>query len=338
METTVATAKDPAAHLVDARQSLGAAKLADLFPEDAAFRRSIQTYTVLLAMSGFLAAFGLYQDSTATIIGAMLVAPLGGAIMAFSGALVTGRTRWQTITFLQIVLGALMVIAIGYGVSWVLPDPLNLTPAMEARTTPGLLDLGVALAAGGAGAYVADKRTGTDALPGVAIAVALVPPLATVGICAELGRWDDAAGAMLLFLTNFSAIVVIASILFVIFGNAPTMAQLRERHRLRVGFIVTIVATLLIAIPLAIHSYRSARSIILGAQGAPIVAAWIDDRDLEVTSWSIDGEKVTIALAGAALPPSGQELATELARAFGEPVALEIRYVPVSRSNVLASP
>src|SRR4029450_3087267 len=56
----------------------------------------------------------------------------------------------------------------------------QLTPALDARTAPGLLDLGVALAAGAAGAYVAARRTGADALPGVAIAVSLVPPLATV--------------------------------------------------------------------------------------------------------------------------------------------------------------
>ncbi len=338
METTVAAGTNSTARLVDARQSLGAAKLADLFPEDTTFRRSLQTYVVLLALSGLLAAFGLYQDSTASIIGAMLVAPLGGAIMAFSGALVTGRTRWQTITFLQIVLGSLMVIAIGFAVSWILPDPLTLTPAMQARTTPGLLDLGVALAAGAAGAYVADRQTGTDALPGVAIAVALVPPLATVGICAELGRWDDAAGAMLLFLTNFAGIVVIASILFVIFGNAPTIEQLRERHRLRNGIIVAIVAMVLVTIPLAIHSLASARSVILGAQGAPIVRDWLGSRDLDVTSWSIDGDHVTISLAGPVLPPDAQSLAGELARSFGEPVNLEIRYQPVSRTDVTARP
>jgi uncharacterized hydrophobic protein (TIGR00271 family) len=337
METTVAAGTNARA-LVDARLSLGAAKLADLFPEEAAFRRSIQTYTVLLALSGLLAAFGLFQDSTASIIGAMLVAPLGGAIMAFAGALVTGRTRWQTITLLQIVLGSLMVIAIGYVVSWVLPDPLTLTPAMAARTSPGLLDLGVALAAGAAGAYVADRQTGTDALPGVAIAVALVPPLATVGICAELGRWNDAGGAMLLFLTNFSGIVVIASILFVVFGNAPTMEQLRERHRLRIGFLAAVATLIVIAIPLAIHSYASARSAILGARGAPIVQAWIAGRDLEVTKWSIDGDKVTIALAGAALPPSAQVLAEQLAQSFGDPVTLELRYTPVTRTNVTATP
>jgi uncharacterized hydrophobic protein (TIGR00271 family) len=337
METTVAAGTNARA-LVDARLSLGAAKLADLFPEEAAFRRSIQTYTVLLALSGLLAAFGLFQDSTASIIGAMLVAPLGGAIMAFAGALVTGRTRWQTITLLQIVLGSLMVIAIGYVVSWVLPDPLTLTPAMAARTSPGLLDLGVALAAGAAGAYVADRQTGTDALPGVAIAVALVPPLATVGICAELGRWNDAGGAMLLFLTNFSGIVVIASILFVVFGNAPTMEQLRERHRLRIGFLAAMATLIVIAIPLAIHSYSSARAAILGARGAPIVEAWIAGRDLEVTKWSIDGDKVTIALAGAAIPPSAQVLAEQLAQSFGDPVSLELRYTPVTRTNVTATP
>ena len=83
-------------------------------------------------------------------------------------------------------LGALLVIAIGYGVSLLVPDPLVITPSLDARTAPGLFDLGVALAAGAAGAYVAVRRTGTDALPGVAIAVSLVPPLATVGICLRL--------------------------------------------------------------------------------------------------------------------------------------------------------
>src|SRR5512135_3721966 len=113
----------PQVVMLDARQSLGPAQLDDLFPEGAAFRRSLQTYVVLLALSALIASFGLYQDSVAAIIGAMVVAPLGGAIMAFAGALVTGRTRWQTITFLEVALGALMVIAIAFAVSLIVPDP-----------------------------------------------------------------------------------------------------------------------------------------------------------------------------------------------------------------------
>jgi uncharacterized hydrophobic protein (TIGR00271 family) len=337
METTVA-AQGTAIPLVDARQSLGPAKLSDLFPEGALFRRSIQTYVVLLALSGFLAAFGLYQDSTASIIGAMLVAPLGGAIMAFAGALVTGRTRWQTITFLQVALGGLMVVVIGYLVSLIIPDPLNLTPALDARTSPGLLDLGVALAAGAAGAYVADRRTGTDALPGVAIAVSLVPPLATVGICAELGRWDDAAGALLLFLTNFSAIVVIACILFMVFGNAPSPELMRERHRLRNGFIVAMVALVVIAIPLAARSIEEVQGVIRGTTGAPIVRDWIGERDLRVTSWEIRGSTVTIDLAGPDAPAAAGPLAASLAAAFGAPVDLQVNYTPIARDHASAAP
>ncbi len=324
--------------LVDARQSLGASKLDDLFPEGAAFRRSLQTYVVLLALAAFIAAFGLYQDSVASIIGAMVVAPLGGAIMAFAGALVTGRTRWQTITFLQVLLGGLMVVGIAYVVSLLLPDPLTLTPALAARTSPGVLDLGVALAAGAAGAYVAARRTGSDALPGVAIAVSLVPPLATVGICLELGRPDDAAGALILFLTNFSAIVVVACVIFVIFGSAPSREMLRERHRLRNGFIAAVVALVLIAIPLVQRGAEVYEATVRSTLGAPIVLDWIGDRDLQVTSYSIKGDSVTINLAGSDAPAPVAPLASQLAQAFGAAVDLEVNYTAVAREHATAAP
>lgn len=227
--------------LVDARQSLGPASLDDLFPGEAEFRRSLQTYIVLLALAALVASFGLYADSVAAIIGAMVVAPLGGAIMALAGALVTGRTHWQRITLLQVVGGAAMVVAIGFAVSLLTPNILALTPQLAARTQPGIWDIGVALAAGAAGAYVAARRTGDDALPGVAIAVSLVPPLATVGICLELGRYPEALGAFLLFATNFAAILVIASIVFLLFGYAPSPTALRERRRLRNRFILAVL-------------------------------------------------------------------------------------------------
>src|SRR5690349_11610249 len=148
--------------LADARQSLGPAQLDDLFPEGAAFRRSLRTFSILLVLAAFIATFGLYQDSVASIIGAMVVAPLGGAIVAFGGALVTARDRWMLITFVQVLLGALSVIGIAFFVSLLIPQLLVLTPSLQARTSPGVLDLGVALAAGAAGAYVAVRRTGTD--------------------------------------------------------------------------------------------------------------------------------------------------------------------------------
>ncbi len=324
--------------LPDARLALGPALLDDLYPEGAAFRKSLQTYVILLALAGLIASFGLYQDSVASIIGAMVVAPLGGAIMAFAGALVTGRGRWQWIAFAQVALGALMVVAIGYAVSWVIPDPLTLTPSLEARTSPGLLDLGVALAAGAAGAFVTIRRTGTDALPGVAIAVSLVPPLATVGICLELGRPDDAAGALLLFLTNFSAIVVVASVVFALFGALPSREMLRERHRLRNGLIVAIVGLVIVSLPLAWNSVRAVEGIVRGTTGAPLVEAWIGTRDLQVVTWSITGDEVRLALVGTDAPPDAAPLAQSLAKAFGSPIDLQISYAPIQRERAVGVP
>jgi uncharacterized hydrophobic protein (TIGR00271 family) len=331
-------AAPPEPDLPDARMSLGAATLEDLFPEGEAFRRSVVTYTVLLALAAFIASFGLYQDSVASIIGAMVVAPMGGAIMAFAAALVTGRTTWQRTSLLQVGLGAAMVVAIGFLVSLAIPDPLTLTPALEARTSPGLLDLGVALAAGAAGAYVAVRHTGSDALPGVAIAVSLVPPLATVGICLELGRIEDAAGALILFLTNFSAITVVACVVFVLHGAAPSREMLRERHRLRNGFIVAVVAMVVVAIPLAWDSVQQVRIILRSTTGAPIVRSWIGRRDLQVTAWSVSGDSVTLLLAGTDPPPDAAPLAASLAAAFGGPVNLEVSYVATTRQHAAAAP
>ena len=328
----------PETHHDDARQSLGPAVLDDLFPEGAAFRRSVMTFTVLLALAAFIAAFGLYQDSVASIIGAMVVAPLGGAIMAFAGALVTGRTRWVWITLVQVALGALMTVAIGFLVSALLPDPLNLTPSLEARTSPNLLDLGVALAAGAAGAYVAVRRTGNDALPGVAIAVSLVPPLATVGICLELGQPAGAAGAMLLFLTNFAAITFVACVVFVLAHANPSRGEIRARRQLQAGFLVAAIAVIALAIPLGLNSLGEIRNTVHETQGAPAVRAWIGSRDLEVAGWTIDGNTVRIDLRGTATPPDVAPLAADLSKAIGEPVTVEIVYTPIQRISGAGTP
>jgi uncharacterized hydrophobic protein (TIGR00271 family) len=324
--------------LADARLSLGPATLDDLFPEGAAFRRSTQTFVVLLTLAGFIATFGLYQDSVAAIIGAMVVAPLGGTIMAFAGALVTARFHSQRITFVEVVLGALLVIAIGFGVSLLVPDPLTLNPSLDARTAPGLFDLGVALAAGAAGAYVAVRRTGTDALPGVAIAVSLVPPLATVGICLELGRLDDAAGAGLLFLTNFAAITVSACVVFLLSGAAPTTETPTLRQKFRFEFLVAIVALIVISLPLVWRASQNITNTVNASNGAPIVKAWIGDRDLQVRSWLVDGGDVTLHLVGTDIPGSATDLATSLAGAFGSPVVVHIDYDHIEKIEGTGAP
>jgi uncharacterized hydrophobic protein (TIGR00271 family) len=324
--------------LPDARMSLGAAQLDDLFPPLDVFRRSLRTFTVLLVLAAFIASFGLFQDSVATIIGAMVVAPLGGAIMAFGGALVTARPRWQLITFVQVVLGALAVIAIGYLVSLFMPHLLMLTPSLAARTSPGILDLGVALAAGAAGAYVAVRRTGSDALPGVAIAVALVPPLATVGICLEMGRPNDAAGALLLFLTNFAAITVSACVVFLIAGARPSEERTRDRCRAWIGIVMALVAMVVIAIPLVATGIERTTDWLHEDQAAPVVQAWLADRDLRVETWSVHGQEVALVVRGPDAPGSTAALAQALATQLGMPVTVSVDYIPSTTSEAQAAP
>jgi len=306
-----------------------AAALDELFPEGPAFRRSQVTYAVLLTLAALVASFGLYQDSVASIIGAMVIAPLGGAILAIAAALATGRVRWQRITIVQVLLSALWVIAIGFLVALLVPEPLVLTPSLDARTAPGLLDLGVALAAGAAGAYVAANRTGNDALPGVAIAVSLVPPLATAGICLRLGRLDDAAGALLLFGTNLVAIILVALIVFVILGAASVRAT--EKGRLRAGLAIATIALVVIALPLGWRAFENVTSVVDTQRAAPVVRAWLSEQDLTVSSYDVAGEAMRLTVTGSTAPTDVPVLATALAVAVGHPVALTVEYVPLLR-------
>jgi uncharacterized hydrophobic protein (TIGR00271 family) len=311
--------------------SLGEAELEDLFPTGEAYRRSLVTYWVLLTLAAFVATFGLFQDSVASIIGAMVIAPLGGAILAIAGSLVTGRVQWQWRTILQVLLSALWVIAIGVAVSLIMPSLIELTPALEARTEPTLLDLGVALAAGAAGAFVAARHTGSDALPGVAIAVSLVPPLATVGICLAQGRIDDAGGALILFTTNLAAIIVVASIVFLLSGARPIAEGVDRAGRLRRGFAVAIVALVLISIPLIWRSAQNISAEITALDGESVVRVWATPQGLAVVDWHVDGQRIRLDVTGSAAPEGIPALAAGLAAKLGHPVVLEVSYQPSTR-------
>jgi len=172
----------------------------------------------------------------------------------------------------------------------------------------------------------------------VAIAVSLVPPLATVGICLELGRVEDAGGALLLFLTNFSAIVVVACVVFMLVGAGPSRALLRERRRVRIEFLAATVILVIIAIPLVADSVARVQVILKETGGAPIVLDWIDGRDLVVTSWLIDGSDVTLEVKGPDAPPDAAPLAAELAAQFGQPVDLTVNYTRVESEGASAAP
>ncbi len=233
-------------------------------------------FFIMMALSAIIATFGLLQDSSAVIIGAMLVAPLFSPILAIGLAIVQGDVRLLHLGIESSIKG--IALAIGVALLLTIPLPLhNLTHEIMVRSQPNLFDLLIALASGAAGAYAIARKDVAAALPGVAIAAALVPPLSVIGIGLAIGNLIIAGGATLLLLTNLIAITLAATITLLLLGFHPTDRGKRE-VQLRQGIIGGIVVLALIMIPLLTISDAS-------IQDAQINQTIQETLDLELASY-----------------------------------------------------
>ena len=185
-------------------------------------------FFILMGLSALIAALGLMLNSPAVVIGAMLVAPLMSPLIGAGLAVVMGNTRFLRLSVSAIARGALLSIGLSILVGLAQPTS-TLTPEVLSRTQPTLLDLGVALFAGLAGAYALAHSAAAAALPGVAISAALVPPLSVVGITVAGGHYEEVLGSLLLFSTNLVAIVAAAVLVFFVLGFRPTRPQKEQR-------------------------------------------------------------------------------------------------------------
>ncbi len=165
-------------------------------------------FVALMVLSTTMAAIGLIQNSAAVVIGAMLVAPLMTPMLGFGLAVVQGNPLLARLSLRSVVLGLCVSLLGGFLVGVCTPGLEEPTREMLARGGPGLLDLFVAFAAGLAAAYASSRPGLIAALPGVAIAAALVPPIATSGLALSLGDFPLAFGALLLFGINMVTIIL----------------------------------------------------------------------------------------------------------------------------------
>ncbi|MEY9989140.1 putative hydrophobic protein (TIGR00271 family) [Streptomyces sp. V4I8] len=187
----------------------------DLSSGDTRSKRS--AFWTMLTLSSVIAAGGVLTDSTATVIGAMIIAPLSTPIM---GIALGSVQRRRTGSVRIVLLACLLVIAIGMVFSTVLPGDYDLlsNSQISGRTSPGLMDLIAALATGFAGAVALARRDVAAVLPGVAIAISLVPPLVVTGVClGRLAGWL-ALGALMLFVSNLFALVFGGMVVFATLG------------------------------------------------------------------------------------------------------------------------
>lgn len=175
------------------------------------------SFYILVVLSTIIAAYGLVANSTAVVIGAMIVAPLMTPIIGIALSLVSNDSQLFRHAVIAEVVGVICSVGLGFLVGK-FTYGVELSPEILARTQPLPYDILVAIAAGLAGAYSLVNPRINAALAGVAIAVSLVPPLAASGICLALDRYDLGLGAFLLFFANFLAIQLASVFIFILSG------------------------------------------------------------------------------------------------------------------------
>lgn len=254
---------------------------------------------MLLVLSTIIATAGLISDSAAVVIGAMLVAPLMTPVMAAAGSVVMGwPTRFYQSLWL-ILLMALGALAISAFMTLISPELLILPEQVLARTRPTFWDLIIALAAGSAGAYTITRKQ-SGAIPGVAVAVALLPPLAATGILFTNGDSELALRALVLFLTNFIAMVLSAALTFLAVGVQPAGARAQSGSFVRAQLFLFSLLTLAISAPLWIYSERVIFNAEYQAARSEVLQNWLERHKLELLDIEIlrEDQRLVLHLAG----------------------------------------
>lgn len=216
-------------------------------------------YFLLVVLSCSIATLGLVTNSPAVIIGAMLLAPLMSPIIGIGLASITGNDQLIRTSASALLRGAGLAVLLSTLMTLInrfLPFVAlqELPGEVLSRTRPTPIDLGIALAGGLAAAYAMTRPNLSAALPGVAIATALMPPLCTVGVGLAMARWEVASGAVLLFITNAITIAFASALVFFLRGFSAEAR--RSGQRLPRSLVLSAVLVAVLLVPLSYYSIK----------------------------------------------------------------------------------
>jgi len=285
-------------------------------------------FIVLLASSTLIATFGLFQNSPAVIIGAMIIAPLMRPLVGLSLATMTADVYLLMRASITLVAGTLVAVFLSALMAFLLHS-LEFTPEILGRTHPTMLDLGVAIAAGACGAYCQTSKKLTESLAGVAIAVALVPPLCVVGIGIAFNSFPTWSGASLLYATNLIGITFAGALVFLVMGFTPL-------ERAKKGLAVSSAICALLLVPLGL----SMRELILENQISRNVKTTLKEKtftfkDLQLEDVQVQGFKSPLTVVATVYSPeqpiTGRQVAlvqSFLSGEIGMPVEFKLRIIP----------
>jgi uncharacterized hydrophobic protein (TIGR00271 family) len=273
--------------------------------------RSSSRFWVLLVLASVIATAGVVADSTATVIGAMIVAPLMTPILGVAVGLVLADHRPLVRSALLVVLGALAVVAIAFVIGAVVhpPDDYATNTQVAARISPRFIDLVAALATGLVGAFALVRSDISDTLPGVAIAISLVPPLAVVGLLLEVQRYGDAMQALLLFGTNVAAIIVTGAIVLLAYRvrDAARTAGYPVAHMSGRALATVAVLIVVVLVPLTIGTLNVAGDQSLQRSATPIAESWAAKAGWQVAVVNVQNRVISVTALG---PPPDIEAAS----------------------------
>jgi len=302
-----------------------------LFFEGAKHRAHLERFAVLLFLSAVIATYGVLGDSTATVIGAMIIAPLMIPIMGTAAGLVMGDMKRAVQAIIVVILG----IAGTIGTAWFIAMFLNTTvisftsnSQIVSRVSPNLTDLCVALACGAAGAFAMSRSDVADSLPGVAISISLVPPLSVVGIALSQAQWNDAWGAMLLFLTNFLSILLAGGGTLALLGLSAASTKQLDLTARRKAFLYIFIGVVIVTIPLGITSFQVAQESKEEVEAQQFTQQWLDQSDYEVSDIDAQGNQIVIVITGSGPLPPLPDSSSDLRKMLGPNGQLELNVVP----------
>lgn len=314
-----------------------------LYPEGREFAPFVRRFTLLMTVAVAIAVFGLIADSTAVVIGAMLVAPLLTPILGLSAAIIMGWPRRLLRYALVVGIASASATMLAGFIAYVVRLDLDpLPPELLARTAPNLRDLGIALAAGVAGAFAIVRRAAGDAMSGAAVAVALVPPLSAVGILFQQGEPDLAVGALLLFATNVAGVVMAAAVTFIASGFVPGM-QLLYGARRTVGRLRWIaLAVVVVVLPIQLDQPGLLQPAPAFEEVAARIQTWSGNQEAAIDVVAIDVDVddgtavIDVIVTANERPESYDALAADLSDHLNRPVDLAVQFVPAQVSEVSA--
>ncbi len=301
----------------------------------------VSRFFTLMTFASVIASMGVITDSTAVVIGAMLIAPLMTPLMGMALSLVMGWPR--RLAHSALIAFAGIGVAIGVGVLLGLLAPTVIDTATNTqilgRASPTMLDLITAVAAGAAGAYGLSRPDVSDALPGVAIAISLVPPLSVVGISYSQGDWQAGNGALLLFSTNMLAILVVGGLTFIITGVAPLERLADNQQRVRTSLATIVAVGAMVIGLLLLNGSQITQALFNEASIDRTIDEWLEPHpEHGIARVTINADTVSVVIIGPADgAPNATDLAEQLDQQLGRTMTADVRLIVEERDVATSS-